>query len=236
MCLVPISRKTSRNVRYGSRGGPAGTNDPLRPTGYWPRAARHTAEIPTPACRAAAARLMPWLANSSASAIRLSRSGRLEMVYCIRLPGCLVRTYPSSRIWSRISSSAHVRPAAPAVPSPNQQPKVYGAIGNACSGYSSGRQTSTAWLVHDPPRAETRSDCAISAVVTGRSSCDRRRPERPAARTRRHNRKNTSELQSPVHLVCRLLLEKKHRGTVRPNATNLNAKHKQYHNKQSKNI
>src|SRR5262249_38629093 len=154
-------------------GGPAGTNNPFPPTGYRPDAARRTADSPTPACRAAPARLIPWLASPTAWATRLSHSGRLEILVCLLLLGCLVTTHPSSRIWSRISSSAHVNAAVPVVPSPNQQPKVYGAIGNARSGKSSGRHTSTAWLVHDPRRPDTRSDCAISVVVTGRSSWTR---------------------------------------------------------------
>src|SRR5690348_17946007 len=47
-----------------------------------------------------------------------------------------------------------------------------------------------------PPRSETL-----------RPRC-RRRPLRSCSRSEEH----TSELQSPVHLVCRLLLEKKKRG------------------------
>src|SRR5690348_18013754 len=34
-------------------------------------------------------------------------------------------------------------------------------------------------------------------------------PRRPRGRARRRSEEHTSELQSPVHLVCRLLLEKK---------------------------
>src|SRR5690348_17817846 len=43
-------------------------------------------------------------------------------------------------------------------------------------------------------------DAAVSAIAGG---------ERNAARVETRSEEHTSELQSPVHLVCRLLLEKK---------------------------
>src|SRR5687768_18424857 len=42
-----------------------------------------------------------------------------------------------------------------------------------------------------------------------RSSCTRRRAGRGAGRACRRSEEHTSELQSRLHLVCRLLLEKK---------------------------
>src|SRR5438876_8425936 len=47
---------------------------------------------------------------------------------------------------------------------------------------------------HYPPR------CRVAPV---------RRPAQGGSRRRRRSEEHTSELQSPVHLVCRLLLEKK---------------------------
>src|SRR6266508_1709993 len=87
----------------------------------------------------------------------------------------------------RISSSAQVRPAPPVVPSPSQQPNVYGPIGRSCSGYSSGSHTGTAWLVQTVLFPVTRSEAAISTVVTGLSSNLRRWLERPGASTRSCN-------------------------------------------------
>src|SRR5690348_18424758 len=56
------------------------------------------------------------------------------------------------------------------------------------------------------PRSRAHS-CGSGCITTRRSRCASRtaRRSRPGHRSEEH----TSELQSPVHLVCRLLLEKK---------------------------
>src|SRR5690348_17879560 len=56
---------------------------------------------------------------------------------------------------------------------------------------------------------ETRRALQGGAPGDARASPRRRVTRSPAARSEEH----TSELQSPVHLVCRLLLEKKKRPT-----------------------
>src|SRR5258708_33498033 len=55
-----------------------------------------------------------------------------------------------------------------------------------------------------------RSGCPSSTPRRGRSRC----PSRPSRRPR--SEEHTSELQSPDHLVCRLLLEKKKKRYVLP--------------------
>src|SRR5438876_6436100 len=55
-----------------------------------------------------------------------------------------------------------------------------------------------------PTRARSRP---IARRHSGRSS--RSIPSSTAPRPKRRSEEHTSELQSPVHLVCRLLLEKK---------------------------
>src|SRR5438876_2019419 len=63
--------------------------------------------------------------------------------------------------------------------------------------------------VYDRPRPGTRANCAANRAryrVLDRA----RGRERSRTRYRaRRSEEHTSELQSPVHLVCRLLLEKK---------------------------
>src|SRR5690348_17935809 len=54
-----------------------------------------------------------------------------------------------------------------------------------------------------PLRCSRSSSCTRFAVSVDRSACQPTRSE-----------EHTSELQSPVHLVCRLLLEKKKRKRV----------------------
>src|SRR5690348_18218580 len=51
-----------------------------------------------------------------------------------------------------------------------------------------------------------REKCARDRRAPSRGARDRRRDDRPNLR---RSEEHTSELQSPVHLVCRLLLEKK---------------------------
>src|SRR5690348_17889229 len=61
----------------------------------------------------------------------------------------------------------------------------------------------TTWQPEKPPsprRAATASNTSTSSALTSR-----RKP------TSRRSEEHTSELQSPVHLVCRLLLEKKNK-------------------------
>src|SRR6266581_5320648 len=58
-------------------------------------------------------------------------------------------------------------------------------------------------------------------------------PDRPGERRPRRSEEHTSELQSPVHLVCRLLLEKKKKTQNKTNQMNkkptnkINTKHTQ---------
>src|SRR5260364_188644 len=54
------------------------------------------------------------------------------------------------------------------------------------------------------------------------SSCRRIRRSRPRKISRRRSEEHTSELQSPDHLVCRLLLEKKKKKTVPQKKKNKN--------------
>src|SRR5258708_18844637 len=66
-------------------------------------------------------------------------------------------------------------------------------------------------MIRRPPRSTLfpyttlfRSPCMKAGI------CGPPRPSRPvASTTRRRSEEHTSELQSPDHLVCRLLLEKK---------------------------
>src|SRR5438876_5991170 len=65
-------------------------------------------------------------------------------------------------------------------------------------------------MIRRPPRSTLfpyttlfRSSTTRSARTTGRTSPP------PTPRCRARSEEHTSELQSPVHLVCRLLLEKK---------------------------
>src|SRR5690348_18003210 len=82
-------------------------------------------------------------------------------------------------------------------------------------------------MIRRPPRSTLfpyttlfRSECSESlgiAVSQNDSQCNRRKIKtKPVDKIGRENKQNTirseehtSELQSPVHLVCRLLLEKK---------------------------
>src|SRR5438105_7026631 len=74
-------------------------------------------------------------------------------------------------------------------------------------------------MIRRPPRStlfpyttlfRSRSSCSRScAPVAGIRRCSRRSPRRGPSQTR--SEEHTSELQSRVDLVCRLLLEKKKR-------------------------
>src|SRR6266581_7881440 len=89
-------------------------------------------------------------------------------------------------------------------------------------------------MIRRPPRSTLfpyttllRSSTRTASVMVSRPPADRLSvpdPGRPGGRSEEH----TSELQSPVHLVCRLLLEKKNQ-TVRPPPT-LNTKQKHHRN------
>src|SRR5258708_18655677 len=85
-------------------------------------------------------------------------------------------------------------------------------------------------MIRRPPRSTLfpyttlfRSICARIAGQRGRCRCRRRLlwPLRgPYAREARRSEEHTSELQSPDHLVCRLLLEKKkYSGRTTPSAS-----------------
>src|SRR5437764_5829268 len=71
-------------------------------------------------------------------------------------------------------------------------------------------------MIRRPPRSTLfpyttlfRSSCASTAA--NGASCSSRPPRRskPAGRSAGRSEEHTSELQSPMYLVCRLLLEKK---------------------------
>src|SRR5258708_13415860 len=75
-------------------------------------------------------------------------------------------------------------------------------------------------MIRRPPRSTlfpyTTLFRSWPTVTPGRrcaspSSCSRRRPAKPA-----RSEEHTSELQSPDHLVCRLLLEKKKKKDIPP--------------------
>src|SRR2546426_2495964 len=78
-------------------------------------------------------------------------------------------------------------------------------------------------MIRRPPRSTLfpyttlfRSDRPLRALRRQRRQ-PRRRRYQPARRRRRRRRseEHTSELQSPCNLVCRLLLEKKKKNTLR---------------------
>src|SRR5690348_17798328 len=66
-------------------------------------------------------------------------------------------------------------------------------------------------------------------ALGGRAGDKPVRAERPGARGHERSEEHTSELQSPVHLVCRLLLEKKKKNQnntiMRFTATNTDSRH-----------
>src|SRR5690348_2400938 len=67
--------------------------------------------------------------------------------------------------------------------------------------------------VHGPPPTRSRADAVDSVQDVGRAGCVRRHLAGGsvilAGIEQVRSEEHTSELQSPVHLVCRLLLEKK---------------------------
>src|SRR5258708_17075101 len=67
-------------------------------------------------------------------------------------------------------------------------------------------------MIRRPPRSTlfpyTTLFRSVSLVATGNSALAVR-PGVPAANVKERSEEHTSELQSPDHLVCRLLLEKK---------------------------
>src|SRR5690348_17911912 len=75
----------------------------------------------------------------------------------------------------------------------------YTTLFRSCHSHPEDRPTS--------PPASWRRRCDRSLV--SRSSS--RTSAEPVARSRSRSEEHTSELQSPVHLVCRLLLEKKNK-------------------------
>src|SRR5690348_17465706 len=71
-------------------------------------------------------------------------------------------------------------------------------------------------MIRPPPRSTLfpyttlfRSRRACGPSAPDRGTHPRRRPPRTPGSPRGRSEEHTSELQSPVHLVCRLLLEKK---------------------------
>src|SRR5690348_18118740 len=64
----------------------------------------------------------------------------------------------------------------------------------------------TLFRSHRPARRPVR---AVARRPLARWAFPRLRRQRPQPNRRRRSEEHTSELQSPVHLVCRLLLEKK---------------------------
>src|SRR5690348_18255960 len=70
----------------------------------------------------------------------------------------------------------------------------------------------SSWCRISPPsrRSWTMPRASTAARVSRRSCASPcRSPRPPSPPTARRSEEHTSELQSPVHLVCRLLLEKK---------------------------
>src|SRR5690348_17429020 len=73
-------------------------------------------------------------------------------------------------------------------------------------------------MIRRPPRSTlfpytTLFRSRLAGAVAVRARRTRRRSGRFAARDHLRSEEHTSELQSPVHLVCRLLLEKKKRNS-----------------------
>src|SRR5690348_17796427 len=76
-----------------------------------------------------------------------------------------------------------------------------------------------------PPRRSTRRG-------RNRSTADSRTTSTPVprgARSHLRSEEHTSELQSPVHLVCRLLLEKKKKNTHKLKKVDINNKTNDYY-------
>src|SRR2546422_6752280 len=64
-----------------------------------------------------------------------------------------------------------------------------------------------------PPRARTRRPARAAAAASPRAGKRQQLPELDDAFARERSEEHTSELQSRLHLVCRLLLEKKKKTT-----------------------
>src|SRR5690348_17902635 len=65
-------------------------------------------------------------------------------------------------------------------------------------------------MIRRPPRSTLFPYTTLfRSLYRRRGARRRRRPRHGVRRARRRSEEHTSELQSPVHLVCRLLLEKK---------------------------
>src|SRR5258708_27708646 len=68
-------------------------------------------------------------------------------------------------------------------------------------------------MIRRPPRSTLFPYTTLSDLDAGWKFCDEQQHHPPAVlsaeRTRQRSEEHTSELQSPDHLVCRLLLEKK---------------------------
>src|SRR5207244_13453712 len=78
------------------------------------------------------------------------------------------------------------------------------------------RATTAVWLVMPPRAVSTPSAAFIPATSSGDVSTRARMTPIPcpARRSASRSEEHTSELQSPDHLVCRLLLEKKKKHTT----------------------
>src|SRR6267154_5568316 len=84
-------------------------------------------------------------------------------------------------------------------------------------------------MIRRPPRSTLFPYTTLFRPPPGRPATPSRPRDRRSA-PRRRSEEHTSELQSPVHLVCRLLLEKKKK---KPNHTH-HAKKKKTENKKLK--
>src|SRR6266581_7803132 len=84
-------------------------------------------------------------------------------------------------------------------------------------------------MIRRPPRSTLFPYTTLFRSCRARSVAPRPTGARPPCRKR--SEEHTSELQSPVHLVCRLLLEKKKKTHLR-NST-IKQKRKQNNNKQT---
>src|SRR5690348_17729196 len=99
-----------------------------------------------------------------------------------------------------------VRRLVPQVSRSTRPERLIAVIGPTSSVTSTGTTTNVAMLQASPPK-KLRSDPRKPSLSW--MSCSTSHSSTSSARSEEH----TSELQSPVHLVCRLLLEKKKKKT-----------------------
>src|SRR5258708_16923982 len=74
-------------------------------------------------------------------------------------------------------------------------------------------------MIRRPPRSTLFPYTTLFRSLWDASYCDRNQPTMRHLRVQYRSEEHTSELQSPDHLVCRLLLEKKNT-RIHPHNTN----------------